>query len=72
VKMALRAAGQKSQHWAKAQTAEVVHAATSTVRPAPPTGASEVIVSAIPRADTSSALLDHYSTCSRDPSGPGP
>jgi hypothetical protein len=54
VTIAWRAAGQKSQYWPKAQNGEVVHAATSTVRPAPPTGAGEVIVSAIPRPDTSS------------------
>jgi len=64
VNMASRAAGQKSQYWAKAQNGEVVHAATSTVDPAPD-WADEVIVSAIRRADTSSSLLAHYSTCSR-------
>jgi hypothetical protein len=40
VTIASRAEGQKSQYWAKAQTAQVVHAATSTNRPAPPTGAT--------------------------------
>jgi hypothetical protein len=70
VTIASRGAGQKSQYWAKAQNGEVVHAATSTVRPAPPTGTGEVIVSAIRRADTSRSLLGHYSTCSRHPSGP--
>ena len=58
VNMASRAAGQKSQYWAesqywaKAQTGEVVHAAASTVDPAPD-WADEVIVSVIRRADTS-------------------
>jgi hypothetical protein len=64
VTIASRAAGQKSQYWAKAQNGEVVHDAASTVDPAPGR-ASETIVSASPRADTSSSLLDHYSTCSR-------
>jgi hypothetical protein len=72
VKMASRTAGQKSQYWAKAQNGEVVHAAaTSTVDPAPD-WAGEVIFSTIRRADTSSSILDHYSTCSRHQSGPGP
>jgi hypothetical protein len=54
VTIASRGAGQKSQYWAKAQNGEVDHAATSTGRPAPPTGTREVIVSAIQRPDTSS------------------
>jgi hypothetical protein len=68
--IASSAAGQKSQYWAKAQNGEVVHDATSTVDPAPGR-AGEAIVSPSPRADTSSSLLDHYSTCSRQQSGPG-
>ena len=71
VNMASRAAVQKSQYWAKAQNGEVLHAATSTVDPAPD-WADEVIVSAIRRADTSGSLLDHYSNCSRHQSGPSP
>src|SRR5271156_2444604 len=66
-----RAAGQKSQYWAKAQNGEVHNAATSAVDPAPD-WADEVIVSAIRRADTSGSLLDHYSNCSRHQSGPSP
>jgi hypothetical protein len=64
VTTASRAAGQKSQYWVNTQNGEVVHDATSTLDP------GEVIVSAIPRADTSSSLLDHYSTCTHH-SGPG-
>jgi hypothetical protein len=63
VRTASRAAGPKSQYWAEAQNGEGVHDATSTVNPAPPDRAGEVIVSAKPRADTSSSLLDYYSTC---------
>jgi len=64
VTVASRAAGQKSQYWAKAENGEVVYHATSTVGPAPGR-ASEAIVSSSPRADTSSSLLDRYSNCSR-------
>jgi hypothetical protein len=59
---ASRAARQKSQHWAEAQNGGVVHGATSTVDPAPGC-AGKAIVSAHPRGDTSSSLLDYYSTC---------
>jgi hypothetical protein len=58
VTIASRAEGQKSQYWAKAQKGEVVHDATSTVDPAPDR-AGEAIVSANPRADMSSSLLDN-------------
>ena len=68
VTTASRAAGPKSQHWAKVPNGEVVHNATSTVDPAP-NRASETIVPVSPRADTSSSLLDHYSTCSRHQPG---
>jgi len=71
VNAASRAAGQKSQYWAKVPNGEGVHAATSTVDPAPKLAVA-VIVSAIRRADTSSSLLAHYSTCSRHPSGTAP
>jgi hypothetical protein len=61
VTIASCAAGQNSQYWAKASNLEVVHDATSIVHPAP-VWAIETIVSANPRPDTSSSLLDHYST----------
>jgi hypothetical protein len=53
VTTASRAVGQKSQYWAEALNGEAVHDATSTVDPAPGR-AGDAIVSAIPRADTSS------------------
>ena len=53
VTIASRAAGQKSQYWAKAQKGEVVHDATPTIEPALDR-ASEAIVSASARAGTSS------------------
>jgi hypothetical protein len=43
--MASRAAGQKSQYWAKAQKVGVIHDVTLTVDPAPDR-AGEAIVSA--------------------------
>lgn len=63
--------GQKSPYGAKAHNREGIHDAASTVDAAPHR-AVKVIVSPRPRADMSSSLLDHYSTCSRCQSGPGP
>lgn len=53
VTIASRAAGHKSQYWTKAPNGEVVHDVPSTVDPAPDR-AGEAIVSASPRAHTSS------------------
>ncbi len=57
--IASRAAGQKSQYWAKAQKGEAAHGATSTVDFAPD-WAGEAIDSASLRADTSNSLLDLF------------
>jgi len=69
--IASHAALHKSQYWAQAPNIEVIHDATSTVDPAPDR-AGAAIVSASPRVDTGTSLLDHYSTYSRHQSGPGP
>ena len=70
VTIACFAAGQRSQYWAGAQREWGFSCFTSTVEPAPHR-AGEAIVSAAPRADTRSSLLN-FSYVSAGDSNPKP